>query len=210
MLNRRLRRKTLFVATSAVTALLLVLCIRSFWFASGGVWRFKPSTGEGVQREVSVRASRGRLEVGYSRAPRNLDLGQPGVDLSDSPVSVWEATRFKWQTSYLESRQQGSWGSFTRYEFLGFGFISAYESDRQILSKKWKIPLAPILLITAVFPTVFLAKQRQHRIRLRKGLCTSCGYDLRSSPDRCPECGALLGSGKTPGLSLGQSSILET
>lgn len=35
----------------------------------------------------------------------------------------------------------------------------------------------------------FYCWQRLQRQRIRPGFCRSCGYDLRASVDRCPECG---------------------
>ncbi len=41
----------------------------------------------------------------------------------------------------------------------------------------------------AILPAIKLLQIRRHRRRMRLGLCTRCGYDLRQSRDRCPECG---------------------
>ncbi|CAA9586320.1 MAG: hypothetical protein AVDCRST_MAG88-3997 [uncultured Thermomicrobiales bacterium] len=55
-----------------------------------------------------------------------------------------------------------------------------------------------ILAATVFLPAVYTSRSWWVRRRRRLSrLCLACGYDLRASPDRCPECGAAAVMGLT-------------
>lgn len=70
----------------------------------------------------------------------------------------------------------------------------------RIVSRRWQAQIPFILPIAAVACAVVAAGVplvRKLRTR-RPGTCRHCGYDLRATPDRCPECGTVPPNAPSP------------
>ena len=89
-----------------------------------------------------------------------------------------------------------------RYVALGFG-VDAYAvhhsgratiRDFSLLVPDWFL-----LLLFSLLALRLIRHRTTHAARCSAmGMCAKCGYDLRATPDRCPECGTVQAKTKIP------------
>ena len=121
-----------------------------------------------------LRAESWDLDVG-SASSHNLPF--PPVDwFPHSPVSHWSPLLGLGRCH--DSGTDGSMGVV-----CGGKFYSPFYSVHDV----WIIRYRTIFFVLLI-PAVLLNWQRRHA--LPRGFCSGCGYDLRATPSRCPECGA--------------------
>jgi hypothetical protein len=77
------------------------------------------------------------------------------------------------------------------FDRLGFG-LRREPPPYQIAACAVWFPLWFAALLLLASPGLWLSHNRRlRRVRGRdRGICLACGYDLRATPERCPECGA--------------------
>jgi hypothetical protein len=97
-------------------------------------------------------------------------------------------------------------GSQTVDWYLGFHFVNVVTPGRLTRSRSGQpltgvresahvtavdVPYWSLVLIAGVMPSWWVIRRRRQWMLERRHLCATCGYDLRATPDRCPECGAV-------------------
>ena len=159
-------KRRLFTLLSALSLLLfvavVVLWVRSHWTLD----YFSQSDGRTLRAFVSERGGFGYNELTV-------------------PQGTWE-----WR--YGRAAAQTDRVPETRLQrWLGVGWQDDPVTFRGAIyrDRGWWVAYRTLATLLAVLPTIWLVRWGRGR-RRRSGMeCAHCGYDLRATPGRCPECG---------------------
>jgi hypothetical protein len=157
-------------------ALVMGLYLRSFYRTElEGLQR---ATVTGIVTEkmtFGIVQARGKMLVFLERETQRQPKGAP-----------IQSTKYGWRHEVFGP---ASWFSPSPGGFIKREGWKASATGALIKASGLSFPHWALAVVVSVLPIVWLVRKRF--IPPVTGLCPKCGYDLRATPNRCPECGAI-------------------
>jgi hypothetical protein len=168
---------SLVLLSALLCAALIVLWVRSYFSYETVGWVREGREGL-TQRMLALSFTTFEGKLILSRDRTNILYG--------TPVDIPPANRFVYRETNLIGLM-----SPPHTNALGFGT----ESFQTVVGSRvdWYARFtAPFWLPVIIFgagPGIWFWARAHRKHRIADGACEECGYDLRASPERCPECG---------------------
>jgi hypothetical protein len=175
-------RRWVGILLNVATAGSLALCVGAIglWVTSHYVAQYVGRSDGSGWRGVLSMAGLLRFEHGMYAA------GPPGWTYVSYPQRDHDGLWFE-----LAARDRGGWP----LKRLGIGYSRIdYTSDGRNVRVAVYVPHWGVVVLLAILPGIGLTRivrRRRAVARAGRNLCRVCGYDLRATPGRCPECGKI-------------------
>ena len=176
-------RRPFYIAVLA--SLLLFVGVTVIWVGSYWIWdelsgiRLYDTKAQCYDRII---ADRGRLTwMRTTLVPRSRD------DKADfTPLRSIRLDRDGMWTKSASTNRRDTFANRFGFGVHVRGILVGSTGQGVVTTKEMWFPFWLPALLTAIAPSVWLVSRfRRHS----SGECRKCGYDLRATPDRCPECG---------------------
>jgi hypothetical protein len=186
-------RKILRIPAAVVAALSLLLSavsimlwVRSYWKTEG--WgRFPYFSESRIYRQDCITCGAGRVQ---------LKLASYKIDQSFVAHMEAERARGVYQNKWEPEIQSMRWRPRKAHWWERLGvYVRQQENVTNVVpgvGSSWfvVVPYWVLVVLFSIWPAIWGVMGWKRRRRFSAGRCQNCGYDVRASPKKCPECGS--------------------
>jgi hypothetical protein len=189
--------KSFLLNSAALLSLAACVLAAAVWAMGGrapgpAVYRSFNERGERTG-DVAVFSWRGSLvlQVGRLSSPH---AGEAAAQEPPPGPAEYDWMKANWPPPVDPSSARFAGFAFTTYGYTFWPYPKSSPgpyAPTSVMNRVVMVPWYATLLLTAALPATRLRRLLHRRRRLRDGACAACGYDLRATPGKCPECGSV-------------------